>query len=329
MRYVKSSAWRALLVGWLILEPSGTRALEPGRWESVARPAAASEAALVRSVERTRVPREDLFSSEDMLELLNQRAAVMLELGATKETPGAPLAYLRADVLYNAGATFAPQAEAALRYALHHYPESPLAASAWQDLAHLLGLHGQRSEELGAYRRALAGQWWQPGRAELRLNMAEVTMALGDVTGALSLYEQALTTDASPELQALARWGAAVALERSMDLPSAMQLVVQASSARFPAGALSVSAIDLPGVYFSPAYEEHYYRALAAMAQAAEEKEESAKIAEKYQTAAYLWTLYISGAVREQSDKWLENAKRHRAFCLERGRPAAESDETP
>ncbi|HWO11911.1 MAG TPA: hypothetical protein VNN80_20600, partial [Polyangiaceae bacterium] len=117
----------------------------------------------------------------------------------------------------------------------------------------------------------------------------------------------------SATTQALAYWGLAVATERDGDLPTSLELARRASSFRFGPPNHLVVALDLPSVYFTPPYEEHYYRALATMAEAAR-----AAVSDErrmlLQTASLLWSLYLDGAQRD-SERWVANAKAHRDAC--------------
>jgi hypothetical protein len=66
-------------------------------------------------------------------------------------------------------------------------------------------------------------------------------------------------------------------------------------------------------VYFTPDYEEHYYRALASMADAARATASDEKRL-ALQTASLLWSLYLDGAQRD-SERWVPNARAHREAC--------------
>jgi hypothetical protein len=112
-----------------------------------------------------------------------------------------------------------------------------------------------------------------------------------------------------------------VASERDGDLPTALGLAREAAGFRFGPPTRFVVALDLPNVYFEPEYEEHYYRALAEMAEAeAQARPEDAR--SKLQTASLLWSLYLENA-RRNHDRWLPNAELLRQIC---GRKLARLD---
>ena len=104
-----------------------------------------------------------------------------------------------------------------------------------------------------------------------------------------------------------------VATERDGDLPSALELARRASSFRFGPPSHAVVALDLPSVYFTPDYEEHYYRALATMGEAAKANT-TAERRLALQTASLLWSLYFDRAQRD-AEPWAPNARAHRDAC--------------
>jgi hypothetical protein len=126
-------------------------------------------------------------------------------------------------------------------------------------------------------------------------------------------YRLALALSRSATTQALADRVLAVAPERDGDLPSSLELARRASSFRFGPPSHLIVALDLPSVYFTPDYEEHYYRALATMAEAAKASTPDEKRL-ALQTASLLWSLYLEGAQRD-SERWAPNARAHRDAC--------------
>ena len=104
-----------------------------------------------------------------------------------------------------------------------------------------------------------------------------------------------------------------MATERDGDLPSAIELARRAASFRFGPPNHLVVALDLPSVYFTPDYEEHYYRALATMGEAAAAQATDEK-RQLLQAASLLWSLYIDGATKD-GERWLANARANRDGC--------------
>jgi tetratricopeptide (TPR) repeat protein len=128
---------------------------------------------------------------------------------------------------------------------------------------------GDREAEHAAYLRALELTWEPDSRGNLLANLAESDMALGDLRRAIRGYRAALSSSQQPELVAGAYFGLAVALDRSGDLPSALEAAKRALAVQLPPTLFAAgSVLDLPNVFFMPSYELHYYKALAAMASA-------------------------------------------------------------
>jgi tetratricopeptide (TPR) repeat protein len=200
-----------------------------------------------------------------------------------------------------------------LMEALTSAPESPLAPDAWFSLAVAEGKLRHHEAERSAYSRALELEWDPELQATIVTNRAESTMAGGDLRLAIRDYRLALALSRSATTQALAYWGLAVATERDGDLPSALELARRAASFRFGPPNHLVVALDLPSVYFTPDYEEHYYRALATMGEAAAEPLLDEK-RQLLQAASLLWSLYIDGATKD-SERWLPGARAHREAC--------------
>jgi tetratricopeptide (TPR) repeat protein len=215
--------------------------------------------------------------------------------------------------LVKADKSYLVEGRARLQQALEQAPDSPLAGEAWFSLAVAEGKLRHHEAERAAYSRALSREWEPELQATIVTNRAESTMAAGDLALAMRDYRLALALSRSATTQALAFWGLAVATERDGDLPSALELARRAASFRFGPPSHLIVALDLPSVYFTPDYEEHYYRALATMAEATK----AATLDERrllLQTASLLWSLYLDGAQRD-SERWVPNAKAHRDAC--------------
>jgi tetratricopeptide (TPR) repeat protein len=209
--------------------------------------------------------------------------------------------------------SYLPEGRLRLEQALALAPESPLAGEAWFSLAVAEGKLRHHPEERLAYTRALELEWEPELQATIVTNRAESTMAAGDLRLAMSDYRLGLALSRSATTQALSYWGLAVATERDGDLPSALELARRAASFRFGPPSHLIIALDLPSVYFTPDYEEHYYRALASMADAARATATDEKRL-ALQTASLLWSLYLDGAQRD-SERWVPNARAHREAC--------------
>jgi tetratricopeptide (TPR) repeat protein len=295
----------------------------PSVWDVVRRPELGRGDELLALAERSRVPAEDatedaaLFLSsgttEELERQLNARAAALIRLADGQDLGDSRLLYLLGDALVKADKSHLSEGRERLQQALALAPESPLAGEAWFSLAVAEGKLGHHEAERAAYSRALELEWEPELQATIVTNRAESTMAAGQLGVAIRDYRLALALSRSATTQALAYWGLAVATERDGDLPTALELARRASSFRFGPPNHLVVALDLPSVYFTPPYEEHYYRALATMGEAAR-----AMVSDErrmlLQTASLLWSLYLDGAQRD-AERWVANAKAHRDAC--------------
>lgn len=295
----------------------------PSVWDLVREPRLARADELLALAERSRVPAEDALddagmflpsgTSEELNRQLNARAATLINV-ADGPTLGDPrLLFLLGDALVKADKSYLAEGRLRLEQALAADPASPLAPEAWFSLAVAEGKLRHHAAERSAYSRALELEWEPELQATIVTNRAESTMASGDLRLAIRDYRLALALSRSATTQALAYWGLAVATERDGDLPSAIELARRAASFRFGPPNHLVVALDLPSVYFTPDYEEHYYRALATMGEAAAARAADEK-RQLLQAASLLWSLYIDGATKD-GERWLPNARANRDAC--------------
>jgi hypothetical protein len=316
-------ARRCLSMGLLVCLCGREAAAAPSVWDQVKHPELERAEELLALAERSRVPAEDALddagmflpsgTSEELNRQLNARAAALITM-ADGQTLGDPrLLYLLGDALVKADKSYLPEGRERLVQALALAPDSPLAGEAWFSLAVAEGKLRHHAAERAAYTRAIELEWEPELQATIVTNRAESTMAAGDLALAMRDYRLALALSRSATTQALAYWGLAVATERDGDLPSALELARRASSFRFGPPSHLIVALDLPSVYFTPDYEEHYYRALATMAEAAQSSTTDEKRL-ALQTASLLWSLYLEGAQRD-AERWAPNARAHRDAC--------------
>jgi tetratricopeptide (TPR) repeat protein len=298
----------------------------PSVWDVVRQPELGRAARLLSLAERSRVPAEDSLddvamflpsgTSEELDRQLNSRAAALITIADGDQLRDSRLLYLLGDALVKADKSYLPEGRLRLRQALESDPDSPLAGEAWFSLAVAEGKLRQHVAEREAYTHALEREWQPELQATIVTNRAESAMASGELQLAIQDYRSAVTLSRSAVTQALALWGLSVATERDGDLPSALDLARRAGSFRFGTPNHSIVALDLPSVYFTPDYEEHYYRALTTMAQAeAEPRVAEARLL--WQTASLLWSLYIDNADRDR-ERWASNARRHREGCAKK-----------
>jgi tetratricopeptide (TPR) repeat protein len=327
---------------WLGLSPDAGAA--PTVWDRVKNPKLGAAEQLLALAERSRTPAEDsaddvslpaTATTEELNRQLNARAAALITIADGHQLGDPRLLYLLGDALVKADKSYLPEGRLRLQQALERDPDSPLAADAWFSLATAEGKLGQREAERAAYSRALALEWQPEAQAMFASNRAESSMASGDLGPALEDYRLALSLARTGATRALALWGMAVATERDGDLPTALALAREAAGFRFGPPSRFVVALDLPNVYFEPEYEEHYYRALAEMADGdAQARPQDAR--NRLQTASLLWSLYLENARRDH-ERWVPNAELLRQICqrklaridVEKGAPQPSSRSQP
>jgi hypothetical protein len=115
----------------------------------------------------------------------------------------------------------------------------------------------------------------------------------------------------------LTRWGLAMALDRSGDLSGAIHESMLADAEDRPA----FSYLDDPQVFFVPAYEVHWQKALGEMARASKAPMSSQQ-AILWDAAATIWDRYISLATASKDDAWVSLAQAHMKLCLARANRA-------
>lgn len=301
----------------------------PGFWQRASRPEAASQQLLLNRAER-------LLSSIGAPELEAELSAGVIALSQLSEVPwpcrlnarravpdAEPRAWLDPRLEYLIGGALVDsrthreaQARCLLERALTDAPDSPLAAEGLTKLARAAKMQGDRSAERVALSRALQLAWDSDERAELFSSLAESELSLGELGRAVRDYRSALGSS-QPDVVSLAYSGLSVALDRSGDLPSALNaakqaLAIQLSPTSYPVA----SALDLPDIVFNPSYEIHYYKALSAMAVAELGKDELAR-RDALSEAVEQWSSYLSRAEADAS-RWAPRAALHQQRCERR-----------
>ena len=222
------------------------------------------------------------------------------------------LEYLIGSALVDSNTNREAEARCVLEQALRDAPDSPLAAHGLADLAIAAAKLGDRAAEHAAYLRALDITWEPDARANLLANLAESDMALGQLSRAIREYRLALVGSQQPDVVAGAYFGLSVALDRAGDLPSALDAAQRAISIQLPPSLFPVaSVLDLPNVFFTPAYEIHYYKGLGAMAAAQLAKDDAAR-RDALADAAEEWSSYRSLAELDHAP-WVQRAALHQA----------------
>lgn len=303
---------RALLAV-LVLTSSSVARAQPSIWDEARDPRAARDYQTLVGVERL-VARDETALFDPTLPGRFMRAALaVLELADGSASRDARLLFIAGDLLADPSIGRDEDARKLLDRALRLEPKSPMAGRAWFNVAIASARLGDPKRERDAYTRALE-LVWEPGfRANILGNRGESHMVLGELELAIADYKRAILVADRPDLSALAHFGLGVALERNGDLPRALEAMNTASAIHIPGVG---SALDLPSVFFVPAYDVHYYQALSSMALArAETKPEL--VAAHLLDAGEAWQKYLDLAVPDKA-RWVPNAKRHQASILAR-----------
>jgi tetratricopeptide (TPR) repeat protein len=194
-------------------------------------------------------------------------------------------------------------------------PDHPATRDARFSLAVAYAKLREPRKEIAVYDDLLRVETSMQSRAIILGNQAEAFMLIGDLHRAVEGYRAALGWTGD---NVLARWGLAVALDRSGDTDAAL------SEARL---ALSIdplgASLNQSNVFFVPDYDRFWYMALGLMARATEQRD-PAQAADWWGGAQEQWTQYIERA--EPDDPWVHGAQDRRALCARkqksRQRPA-------
>jgi tetratricopeptide (TPR) repeat protein len=282
----------------------------PSFWDRTRDPALVRTEALLIQADRARIPADSDFDSVALIRKLNERSALMIQFAGGAQINDARLQYLWGDCLVHGSGEHYALAHAVLQRALSAHPEHPEAARALFNLAIASNFLGDHKQEHAAYTAALEREWDREGRARIFLNRGESNMSLGDLAAAQRDYGAATHDALSPVTRALAQWGLAVALDRSNDFPGAQINVRAASGAHFgPSGQHVV--LDLEGVFFTPDYEEHYYRALALLVEALDARE-TKRYVSALQASELYWQMYLQAAPADGA--WAQRPRQHLEF---------------
>jgi len=288
-------------------------AAQPSIWDQARDPHLAKAAHVMHGVERMLLRAQEAQFAPDMQADFTRSALAMLELAGGSELPDVRLRYLLGDLLVDPAIGRYDEAERLLRRALHEAPEHPLAAQGWFDLAISEAKLHKPKLEIDAYNHALERAWQPELRANIFMNRGESRMVLGHLQAALSDYRRALQIAQRPDLRALAYYGLGITLERSGDLPSALDAMQKANGIQVQAYGIMGSALDIPTVFFVPPYDLFYYKALSMMAAARNARAPSKKVAQLERAVTYL-SRYLAGAEHDHQP-WVQHAKLLRSAC--------------
>lgn len=305
---------RASIAAFAVVSTLGSSArAEPSLWDVARDPRTQRDYQTLVAVERMVARDDSAWFDPTLPERFMRAALAVVELAGGTESADPRLLFVAGDLLSDPTVGRDEDARKLLDRALRLDPGSPLAGRAWFNVAIASARLGEPKRERDAYTRALE-RVWEPGfRANILANRGESHMVLGELGAAIADYKRSIAAADRPDLSALAYYGLGVALERNGDLPRALEAMATASAIQIPGVG---SALDLPSVFFVPAYDIHYYKALEAMA-AARAAKKPELVAVHLLDAGEAWQKYLDHAVPDRH-RWADNAKRHQAAVLAR-----------
>lgn len=324
MRHCRLAVLAAAVATWLALSATARGDTVPGVWDRARDPHVEDTYALHLEVQRRLTLSGEPGESQALL------VRAMLEQAGAETGPDIRLRFDLGRVYLLLGGKVAKdyyqRSATVLKAALHDAPNHPMAEEGWLWLAFACGHTGEHDCERDAYVHVLRLATEEIVRAQPLLNLAETTMHLGDLRGAMDGYREVIRLSGhlpADTTAPLAVWGLAVALDRSGDRLEAEKQALFAISlerslgARPPwSGSASPLLHNPKEVFFEPAYEIHWYDGLGALA--------LARTATNPSDAARLWraaegafAAYIARAL--PGDRWVEIAKaRHATAKAER-----------
>lgn len=309
---MKAASRAALALLAPLLLARGANA-EPGLWQRAVDPQAASRS-------KARLRAEQLFDQvtearrdPELLRNLSLGSAALLELaGGAERDPWQSV--LLGRLLLEADAGRAPEAMQLIERGLAGLPDSEFKRQSWFDLGIAALRRGDRPRADRALSAALALAWDPDDRSITLRNRGRTRLLSGRMMAALADFRAAVELARSSLTLALGRFGLGMALERSGDYPHAMEEIGRAVAIRLPVPPYpSDSVLDFPQLIWTPAYDVHYVRALAAMSQA-ETSGDALEQQAHYQAALDSWQQYLDSA-EELQEPFATNARRHQRRC--------------
>jgi tetratricopeptide (TPR) repeat protein len=304
----------ALLLAALLAAPSVHA--EPTLWQRVMRPGARAQA-------KARLRAEQLFEQAskasadlELLRELSLGSAALLELsGGARRDPWQ--AVLLGRVLLDAQPGREHEAVQLIESGVAKLPDSDFKRASLFDLGVGAMLLGDMERAEGALTAALALAWDPDYRSSIHRNRSNARMLAGRLSGAVADARVAVQLARGVQVVALSHFKLGVALERSGDFPQGMREIARGVAVRLPVPPYpSESVLDLPTLRWVPAYDVHYYRALAAMTEAIAPGYDDEHAQTRYESAVEDWEQYLLIAEVEK-DRFVAHARRHRERCLD------------
>jgi tetratricopeptide (TPR) repeat protein len=285
----------------------------PNRWDAIANSALADRFALhvrVREIMTSAAIAERANDFAIAVGLRN-RARMFLEEGHAETSPDVVLRFDLGEVCYELEDNAC--AKEVLERALQLAPDHPAALSAYSILANAHAKLDESEDERRVYARYLPRITDDESRAIALLNLSEADMHLGELDDAVAGYRE--TIDAAAELPnaieleqktgLLARWGLAVALDRSGDVAGGAKeakLVLQ----------LDTDMREIrsgPNVFFAPERERFWYVALG-FTEYAKEAPDAKTSALLWHRAEGCWKEYVADVrAKTAPDRWVDLAR--------------------
>lgn len=288
-------------------------AAEPSFWQRVRSPTVAAERRLHDALERKLESWKAIGPDPELKRDLALAAVAMIDLARIDRPRDPALCVLIAESLVLANAGREARVRELLTRATASLPEGPLSAKAHYRLGQSFARGAEWNRARAAYTLALSQAWDLELRAGAYTYRGHANLALGDFSAAIADQRRAVELAPTKDLEALARYGLGLALERSGDLPTALGVLEGAARIRLAVPPYdSEDPLELPSVFFVPTYERHYLRALSRMAVAKRAKDAEDRSA-ALEAAIAAWDTYLVAA--KQDDPFRANARNHRERC--------------
>jgi tetratricopeptide (TPR) repeat protein len=308
----------------------------PTVWDMARDPEVRTRWALHVRVQRLLVPPAEeevplpIVRGEQM-ELRLEAARALLEEGHAADSPDVRLRFDlgnvyrllgdkqgRRDMYESAVRVLAPATEAMEAREQGAFDGDGLTA-ALESLVYAYAKLNKPREELATWRRYIPRLMDERVRATAMMNMGEAEMRLGHVDDAVATFREVQrlcgtlpNTPGVSSTYVLDLWDLAVALDRSGNPQGAMEMATQAVRSQLidPHGMrlTGLQLLESDGVFFVPDWERNWYLALAATAEAREDKD-PAQALRYWMRAESMWDDYISQAQVDGKDPWLAIAR--------------------
>lgn len=306
--------WCVALALGLAVSRADDAAARPSIWQTAREPGALRSERMLEETERRIEAAPDLRVGDPFAlraDLEREAAIASLEdQGASRSSD--PRLHLALGQLWMPIQTLAGEqggdyrkAVAELEWVVRHAPDGSLVAQAWLLLSTAYAKLGIRDREREAYDRVLDLDWRPEVRASTFYNRGDAELEAGQLDAAIADYRRSLPLMVGPVSGSLVYWSLGLALERSGDLPSALDAIAMAQS--LYSYEHFTSALDEPSVFFVPAYEKSYLEALGELA-CARDAPSTVLARQSYENARTYFEDYV---VKATPDKHLglSNAK--------------------